>query len=183
MTLVLPTPIAVLATDAFGTLWLPALLLEIRNGVALVQVEDYWTVRSLNEVRPATPSSRCPRKRIPAPDCLQHQQHPGETMIQASVYSDDHKRAATFNATPFFERATLEEILDLKAIGWGGDHQADAVALFFLERDASVAQVFRYLDLNPSMDGGNPLGFECHVCEKDVARWVKANKPDWLPWI
>jgi hypothetical protein len=51
ITLVLTTPIPILSTDAFGDHWLPALLLEIRNGVALVQFEDCCTVRPLREVR------------------------------------------------------------------------------------------------------------------------------------
>ena len=50
-TFVLPFPLPVLVTDSFGTNWLPALMLEVRNGVALVQIGDYCTVRALNEVR------------------------------------------------------------------------------------------------------------------------------------
>ena len=44
-------PIRVLTTDALGKKWLPGLLVEVRNGVALVQIEDYWTLRSLDEIR------------------------------------------------------------------------------------------------------------------------------------
>jgi hypothetical protein len=50
-----PTPIPVLATDSLGKAWLPALLLEICNGVALVQIGEYQTVRSLAEIRRAVP--------------------------------------------------------------------------------------------------------------------------------
>jgi hypothetical protein len=50
MNFALESPVPVYATDAFGDEWLPALLLEIRNGVALVQIGDYQTVRSLAEV-------------------------------------------------------------------------------------------------------------------------------------
>jgi hypothetical protein len=54
------TPFPVLTTDTFGKSWLRALLLEIRNGVALVQIGNYHTVRSLTEIRrtqAGTPSS------------------------------------------------------------------------------------------------------------------------------
>src|SRR5262249_7464587 len=51
ITLVPSRPVPVLTTDVFGKFRLPAYLLEIRNGVALVRIEDYWTVRSLVEVR------------------------------------------------------------------------------------------------------------------------------------
>jgi hypothetical protein len=49
--LVLATPIPVLTTDAFGKDWSPGLLLEIRGGLALVQVENGRTVRPLKEIR------------------------------------------------------------------------------------------------------------------------------------
>jgi hypothetical protein len=51
MTVVFTSPMSVFARDAFGAIWLPARLHEIRNGVALVQLGDYWTVRPLDEVR------------------------------------------------------------------------------------------------------------------------------------
>src|SRR5205823_1079481 len=52
------------------------------------------------------------------------------TMIRAEVHSDDHKVKASFDATAFFERATLEEVLGLAEIGWGGNYEADGVAQF-----------------------------------------------------
>ena len=106
-------------------------------------------------------------------------------MIFAEIQTDEcHQQChAIFDATPFFEQATLGEILGLKFIGWGGDYQADAVALFMLERDAGVAKVFHFLDLHPSTADGYPLGFEVQVREADVARWVFANRPEWFPRI
>ena len=103
-------------------------------------------------------------------------------MILAEVHTDDCKCFAFFDATSFFEHATAEEISGLKAIGWGGNHQADAVALFMLERDAGVTRVFRYLDEN-AIRRGLPAGFECLVREADVICWVRANRPTWLPLI
>jgi hypothetical protein len=50
LTFILPAPVPVLAPDALGKSWLPALLLEIRNGVALVQIGEFQTVRSLSDI-------------------------------------------------------------------------------------------------------------------------------------
>jgi hypothetical protein len=104
-------------------------------------------------------------------------------MIRAEVHSDDHHLTASFDATPFFERATLGEIVALKGIGWGGNYQSDAVALFMLDKAPDVAEVFRYLDSNPTNRGGFPTGFECRVCEKDVARWVQTHRPEWFLFL
>jgi hypothetical protein len=46
-----PKAAPILTTDSFGVRWVPGFLLEIRNGVALVQIGDYQTVRPLTEVR------------------------------------------------------------------------------------------------------------------------------------
>jgi hypothetical protein len=100
-------------------------------------------------------------------------------MIRAEVQTDDDQFCATFDATPFFERATFEQLAALRDSGWGGDEPADAVALFMLERDDAVADLFRYLALDPVTDDGFPVGFECYVSESDVARWVQRNRPGW----
>jgi hypothetical protein len=104
-------------------------------------------------------------------------------MIRAKIRTDDNYLTASFDATPFFEQATLGEIAALKEIGWVGDYQADAVALFMLDRISEVAEVFRYLDTNPTNRDGFPTGFECQVCEEDVARWVQAHRSEWLLFL
>jgi hypothetical protein len=100
-------------------------------------------------------------------------------MIRAEVQTDDDQFSASFDATPFFERATLEQLVALRDCDWGGDEPADAVALFMLERDDAVADLFRYLALDPVADDGFPVGFECYVSASDVARWVQKNRPGW----
>jgi hypothetical protein len=101
-------------------------------------------------------------------------------MIRAEVHSDDGACRANFDATPFFERASLDDLVGLRFIGWAGNYRSDAVALFMLERDAQVGRVFAHVLHKPHTDGGDPLGFECAVCERDVVRWVHAQRPLWL---
>jgi hypothetical protein len=100
-------------------------------------------------------------------------------MIRAEVQTDDDRLSALFDATPFFERATFAQLAALRDSDWGGDGPADAVALFMLERDDAVTDLFRYLALDPVTDDDFPVGFECYVSETDVARWVKRNRPGW----
>ncbi len=104
-------------------------------------------------------------------------------MIRAEVQTDDGRCSAAFDATPYFERAGLDRLVALRDSDWGGNDAADAVALFMLERDAEVGDLFRYLALDPVTDDGLPVGFECYVCEADVARWVRANRPGWYERI
>jgi hypothetical protein len=105
-------------------------------------------------------------------------------MIRAEVHSDDDKVTATFDATPFFEQATLAELLGLADIGWGGNSEADAVALFMHVKDKNVRRVFEYLSFHPSFQySGDRVGFECKVNERDAAAWVRANKPEWFDTV
>jgi hypothetical protein len=88
--------------------------------------------------------------------------------IRAEVHSDDHEHTASFNALPWFEQASDDEIRELAGINWGGNYEADAVAEFCTDTDDDVAAVFEHKGRQ---------GFECHVCESDAARWLQKHKP------
>lgn len=96
-------------------------------------------------------------------------------MIRACVYADDHVYRASFDAVAYFDTLTLDELLALKGIDLGGDCEADDVAQHFDDEPGyeNVTRVFEYV-------GATDNGFECHVCEEDVARWVRDNHPEWL---
>lgn len=92
-------------------------------------------------------------------------------MIRAEVHSDDRVFEVSFDATPFFEKASEEEILNLYRCGWGGDYPADEVARFFIDKNDEVNRLFDYL----SRVRG--VGFECHVDSITAKEWLKKNRP------
>lgn len=98
-------------------------------------------------------------------------------MIHAETHPDDHAMEVEFDATPWFEQASPEEIVDLAECGWGGDLPADQVAEFFEESDEDVSAMFSYVHLRhkTSRDG---FGFECYVDSGDALEWIKANRPE-----
>lgn len=95
-----------------------------------------------------------------------------EESIRAEVHSDDHAHVASFNALPWFEQASDDEIQELAGIDWGGDYAADAVAEFCEDTSDDVAAVFKHK--------GNQ-GFECNVCEADAFRWLQKHRPALVP--
>lgn len=97
-------------------------------------------------------------------------------MIKAECHSDDYVACATFDATPWFEQASDEEIRALAECDWGGDQPADGVAVFIQDKDPKVGRLFDYLSFEPKM-GHEPVGFECHVDVADARRWLDANRP------
>jgi len=93
-------------------------------------------------------------------------------MIRAEAHSDDFKHTAKFDATPWFEQVTVEEIIELAECGWGGDQPADQVAQFF-DGETGYEGVTSMFE---NKDGG----FECHVHEADVFAWLASNRPSVL---
>ncbi len=93
--------------------------------------------------------------------------------IRAEVHGDDFAYTAKFDASPWFQIATQEEIVALAAIDWGGDYAADEVARFFEVRPGydDVGDVFNDA-------ARRKTGFECHVHDGDAKIWLNEFRPD-----
>ena len=95
-------------------------------------------------------------------------------MIVAGCHSDDRLGVARFDAAPFFEQASDEDIVALAGCDWAGDYPADRVALFFDERVAEVSFILEYC--RRKMD----MGFEAWVDATTAVAWLKSNRPELL---
>lgn len=95
-------------------------------------------------------------------------------MIRAECHSDDFRATAKFDATPWFQQASVEEIVDLAKVEWGGDMEADTVARHFYG-EAGYGDVDGVLNAT-----GKGIGFECHVHGADAVEWLASNRPDVL---
>lgn len=99
-------------------------------------------------------------------------------VISAEVHSDDFRAGAKFDAEEWFKTASEEKIRELAFCDWGGDYAADEVAQSFAATQPQVKHMFDYLAVSPAMPNGDTVGFECHVNMKDVAAWLKVNRPE-----
>ena len=97
-------------------------------------------------------------------------------MIRAEVHSDDFVFEAKFDAEPFFQEASEQQIIDLADCGWRGDYPADDVArhVSAMEDYAEVAAVLDYTTRK------DEVGFECSVEKDDALKWIASNRPDIL---
>ena len=96
-------------------------------------------------------------------------------MIRARVHPDDHAIEVPFDATPWFEQASDEEIMELVGCDWGGDYPADRVAMHMAdEAHPEVAAVFRYVEIAQNV---RDVGFECYVEEADAVAWLRQHRP------
>jgi hypothetical protein len=98
-----------------------------------------------------------------------------DSHISAEAHSDNHASEVRFNAAPFFEQASDEEILALAKCDWGGDYPADRVAEFMADGCADLRDMFRYVEAAHKV---KDMGFECHVDEDDAMRWLDQNWPE-----
>lgn len=99
-------------------------------------------------------------------------------MIKAEVHTDDYAFKVEFDATPWFEIATQEQIQKLADCGWGGDYPADDVAIAMGNYDTNVEQFWIQKE---NADKRQPQGFECRVDEEQAREWLTANRPHCLP--
>ena len=92
--------------------------------------------------------------------------------VAASVQSDNGQHRAFFNAVPYLEQASAEEIAALVECDWGGDYPADEVARWMVDLDKGVAKVMRRVE----KDG---LGFEVHIDDEEATTWLDTHRPGW----
>jgi hypothetical protein len=95
-------------------------------------------------------------------------------IIPAEVHSDDYAAQAHFDALPWFQSATDEEIAALAAIGWRGDYAADHVSQDLPGENDEVRAVFDYVCTARRV---RDIGHETSVDGAAALQWVKANRP------
>lgn len=99
-----------------------------------------------------------------------------ETRVSANCYSDDRViEVETFDATPWFEQASDEEILALRRCGFGGDDAADRVAEYAATYDREVQAMFDHNATLPETIEAR--GFECYVDRNEAEAWIEAFRP------
>lgn len=98
--------------------------------------------------------------------------------ISAECHSDDRIYEVSFDATPWFEQATDEEIIELAYCGWGGDYAADIVATDLPGDNKELAALFSYLAVIASIPHKrDEKGFEVHVNETEAMVWLDVHRP------
>lgn len=102
------------------------------------------------------------------------------SVIDAETHSDDREFEIRFDAAPWFEQASDEEIIALAEIDWRGDEAADVIALFMEDRDERIADMFQYLRSTSVRNRRNPPGFEVSIHVKLAVRWIAKNRPHLL---
>ncbi len=100
--------------------------------------------------------------------------------VRAEVHTDDHAFEYDFDAAPWFEQATIEQIIALANCGWGGDYPADVVAHWMADYDERLQLLFSYLEIAAKTEA---VGFECHIDDGDAGRWLAEHRPRLLATI
>lgn len=101
--------------------------------------------------------------------------------IPARIYSNDCAHYKEFDAGEWFAVASTERILQLAEHQWGGEHVADELAKYVMQRDDDVATVFQYVMY--LRHGGLSAGFRCEVDPVSALEWLAFVRPDVLAEI
>jgi len=97
--------------------------------------------------------------------------------ISAECHSDDRVVEVEFDATRWFQEASVDDILDLARCGWRGDIPSDQVAIKMADVNEEIAEMFEYVHI---VGKRTTMGFECSVNEDDAMSWLADNRPDVL---
>lgn len=102
-------------------------------------------------------------------------------IIQAEAHSDDRVFEVPFDAAPWFETASDEDVTELAACGWGGDYPADKVATEMLDDGIGddteeLGHMFAYINAKNKVRV--TVGFEVSVSEEDAMRWLDEHRPE-----
>lgn len=94
-------------------------------------------------------------------------------MIKAKAWSDDRVIECEFDATPWFEQATWDDVEDLRNNGFRGCYKADEVAIYCAQFNTKLADLFKYLELIASSRAHKDMsGFECCIDEGSYSEWA-----------
>lgn len=97
--------------------------------------------------------------------------NPSEIVVPAEVHTDDYQVEVDFNAVPWLNQASEQEIIDLAECGWRGDYPADAVAQHSVKWYPQIDDVFSHKSGNEDLSG-----FEVVVDEGLAMAWLKENR-------
>jgi len=99
--------------------------------------------------------------------------------IRAWVTMDGDRKAVNFNAHPYFEQASDDELRGLLDCDFRGDYPADRVAEFMAFLDPDVARFFQvHKSFNNNLTPGeDAIGFEVVVNAHDALRFIRENRP------
>lgn len=92
--------------------------------------------------------------------------------IQAYIHANDYFFDASFDATPWFEQASDEAIIELAEGGWTGS-VAEKVARFV--EDESVEVVIDYCLRKEAQ--GRPVGFGVEIHPGTALEWLRLHRP------
>jgi hypothetical protein len=101
--------------------------------------------------------------------------------VPAESHSDDRVVEVSFDAAPWFKRATDEEIIKLANCGFGGDYPADEVSMGLAGQIPELSELHNYI--GRVQKAGRDCGFECHVDRDAALAWIKAHRPALLDKI
>jgi hypothetical protein len=99
-------------------------------------------------------------------------------MIRAYVQTDDLQQKSGFDAEPWFDQASDEDICLLARFSFQRCRVADEVAFHCRPLHKGVDRVIRYLERDkPVRCPGVFVGFEVEVRPPDVERYLRASRP------
>jgi hypothetical protein len=95
---------------------------------------------------------------------------PRSLQVSARITSDDGQSSADFDAAPWIDNASDDEIAELESEGWSSSYAADNVAYDLQDKNKDIEAV---LDHARTAD---KRGFEVSIDAEEAARYVEMKR-------
>lgn len=96
-------------------------------------------------------------------------------MVTAEFWTDDYVFETSFDATPYFEKASEKELLALMECDFSGDSASDAVAEHAATYTPKLQDAMNYIALH-NKGARDSIGFECSVDRKSFLVWMSGRR-------
>lgn len=101
-------------------------------------------------------------------------------VIFCSVMLDCLTDGAEFDAEPYFNQASYEDIKAIMKVGWAVNETVDQVAKFARQDNPEVDRVLKRAESAPDYIDGLDHGYSTVLDIEDVETWLKKNRPEWF---
>lgn len=100
--------------------------------------------------------------------------------VHAVVKTDDGSNQAEFDASPWFEQASDDQIIKLANEGFENGYESDYVAQCCSDFDEDVKKFFEYHEQINEINEKHcrdAIGFDCQINRDDAEKWINENRP------
>lgn len=100
-------------------------------------------------------------------------------VIEGTIIDDSLQKGASFDAEPFFQQASFDDLKAMMLVGWGVDIVVDKVPQYIRTTNQEINKLLEVFESSPENEPGIDHVYNTILDENDVEKWLMQNRPEW----